>query len=161
MVGITLPKTDPLNIPDPLYRAQFYKEIRAGSVGWDRWEISIDEQLKPELISLRYYGSANFKYIVAISAGLDDLRARLQAGTQVALPPARWIRQRIRHYMTISTEDAAPVLRQSVAVAVKLPDAVKKQVRKSATYPQTYPTCPPKTSNGLPSLSLLLEAKNG
>ena len=146
-----IPKTDPLNIPDVLYRAQLYREIRAGATDWDKWEISIDEQLRPDLISLRYYGSANFKFVVAIAAGLDDLRGSMQAGTRIALPPARWIRQRIRHYVAISTHDAAPVLRQSVAVAVKKPERVK---------PQRLIANPPKTKSGLPSLALLLEREH-
>lgn len=152
MESVTLPKTDPLNIPDVLYRAQLYKEIRDGAVSWDRWEVSIDEQLRPDLVSLRYYGTANFKSIVAVAAGLDDWRGSLQAGSLIALPPARWIRQRIRHYLDISTVDGAPVLRQSVAVAIKKPEPVKAQ--RIALYP-------PKTPGGLPSLTLLLGTNNG
>lgn len=93
-----LSRLDPANIKDILIRARFYKELRQGQSDWDEWEVSLDEVAMPELISLRYYGTAQLKKIVAECAGLDDLRGELRSGSVIKLPPVKWVRTRIRYY---------------------------------------------------------------
>lgn len=100
-----LSRLSPLNIQDELIRARFYLEIRQGqaesNIEWDEYEISLDELLMPELIAFRYYGTQQLKQIVTVAAGLDDMRGVLQAGSVIRLPSAKWVRQRIRHYMEL------------------------------------------------------------
>ena len=100
-----LARLSPLNIRDDLIRARFYLEVRNGqavsNVDWDEWEVSLDELTKPELISMRYYGTPQLKHVVAIAANLDDLRGEIQPGITIKLPPAKWVRQRIRYFMEL------------------------------------------------------------
>jgi len=99
-----IPRLDPANIKDALVRRDFYMELRTSPERdqWDSWEISADEAHRPDLVAYRYYGTASPKRVVAISAGLDDLRGQMRIGSKVPLPPASWIRSRIRHYMEVS-----------------------------------------------------------
>ena len=94
-----LSRLSPLNIEDDLLRGRFYREIQQGQFDWDEWEISLDELRMPELISYRYYGTQALKIIVVVAAGLDDMRGELAPGTTIKLPPIKWVRSRIRHYM--------------------------------------------------------------
>lgn len=99
-----LSRLSPLNIEDELIRARFYRELMDGAFEWDEWEVSVDEIWMPELVSLRYYGTASLKKIVAICAGLDDMRGTLQAGSLIRLPTTQWIRTRIRYYCQFEQE---------------------------------------------------------
>ena len=156
---VKLSKIDPLNIPDPLYRGMFYKEIRQPPQDWDRWEISVDETLRPELISLRYYGTDKLKMLVAVAAGLDDLRGELQPGQQIALPPTVWIRQRIRHYAGISPEDKTTVSREEV-ISITEPEAVYKPPETKTLRGMTTTTRPVKKPvSSLPDLARLIKSR--
>ena len=94
----TIPLLSPYNITDHLMRAELYREIRNGDSSWAQYTIGPDEILFPELIAHRYYGTRNLKWVVMISAKLDSPREPLEAGETILLPPATWIRQRIKHY---------------------------------------------------------------
>ncbi|MDW2094026.1 hypothetical protein R8O05_21070 [Vibrio sp. 1865] len=99
-----LSRLSPLNIQDELIRARFYRELRDGLFEWEEWEVSIDEIRMPELVSLRYYGTESLKKIVAVSAGLDDMREYLEAGSLIRLPTIKWVRTRIRYYCQFEQE---------------------------------------------------------
>ncbi|MCC8380062.1 hypothetical protein [Xenorhabdus sp. PB30.3] len=97
-------RLSPLNIQDELIRARFYKELRDGLFEWEEWEVSLDEIRMPELISLRYYGTTSLKKVVAVCAGLDDMRENLGAGSLIKLPTILWVRTRIRYYCQFEQE---------------------------------------------------------
>lgn len=156
---VQIAKIDPLNIADPLYRGMFYKEIRQAPQDWDRWEISVDEVLAPELISLRYYGTDKLKTLVAVAAGLDDLRGELQPGLQIALPPTVWIRQRIRHYAAISPPDNTTVSREEVIKIIEPETAHKPPETKTLKGFSTISTPVKKPANGLPDLARLIKGR--
>ncbi|CCO46620.1 Gp26 [Vibrio nigripulchritudo SOn1] len=99
-----LSRLSPLNIQDVLIRSRFYRELRDGQFEWEEWEVSVDEIRMPELISLRYYGTASLKKIVAVCAGLDDMRKCLEAGSHLRLPTIKWVRTRIRFYCELERE---------------------------------------------------------
>lgn len=99
-----LSRLSPLNIQDELIRARFYRELRDGLFEWEEWEVSIDEIRMPELVSLRYYGTESLKKIVAVCAGLDDMREYLEAGRLIRLPTIKWVRTRIRYYCQFEQE---------------------------------------------------------
>lgn len=94
----TLSRLSPYNIPDDLARVDLYREIRAGADNWREYEIQLDEVLMPELVAYRFYGADLFKWVVLVAAGLDDMREPLEVGTRIKLPPAIWIRERIKFY---------------------------------------------------------------
>ncbi|WFQ78148.1 hypothetical protein PXH59_00435 (plasmid) [Xenorhabdus sp. SF857] len=101
---IPISRLSPLNIQDELIRVRFYKELRDGLFEWEEWEVSLDEIRMPELISLRYYGTISLKKIVAVCAGLDDMRETLNAGSLIKLPTILWVRMRIRYYCQFELE---------------------------------------------------------
>lgn len=102
-----LSRLSPYNITDDLARADLYREIRNGNSTWPEREIRLDETLTPELVSFRHYGTDELKWVVLISAGLDNMRESLEAGTTIKLPPITWIRERIRFYSGADDLDAA------------------------------------------------------
>ncbi|MCD9517054.1 hypothetical protein [Photobacterium carnosum] len=104
MTDAKLSRLSPLNIQDELIRASFYKELQKGASDWDEWEVSVDEIQMPELIALRYYGTTEMKGIVAICAGLDDMRGDLLSGSLIRLPNIKWVRTRIRYYCQFEQE---------------------------------------------------------
>lgn len=97
---MAIPRLSPENIKDDLRRAEFYREIRKGQsdLSWMQYTIQPADILRPELIAYKVYGNAELKWVVMLAAGLDDMRERLNAGTDVRLPTAAWFRQRIKHY---------------------------------------------------------------
>lgn len=147
-------KIDPLNIADPLYRSGLYAEIRRPLDDWDRWEVSIDEVLRPDLIAQRYYGSVRFKSVVAVAAGLDDYRQSLAPGIAIPLPPVVWLRQRVKYWSELSDEDGAIVTRADVVTPEVLePPAPVRTVRHTIRIDQEKPRT---TRSGLPSFFRLL-----
>lgn len=87
------------NIDDPLVRGRLIREVRQSLPEWTRWEIREDEAYRPDLVSYRYYGTSAAVPVVLAAAGVDNpLTARLPIGSQIALPPADWLRKRIKHY---------------------------------------------------------------
>ncbi|MBF0121262.1 MAG: hypothetical protein HQK79_20705 [Desulfobacterales bacterium] len=91
-------RLSPYNIKEDLIRVELYREIRKGEDDWYLYEIQVDEVLRPELIAYRVYGTDLLKWVILISAGLDDMREPLKAGELIKLPPLAWIRQRIKFY---------------------------------------------------------------
>lgn len=98
-----LSRLSPYNIKDNIRRAELYREIRSGQTNlkWYQYTIQPADILKPELIAYKVYGNAEMKWLVMIAAGLDDMRERLQAGSDIRLPTAAWVRQRIKHYVKL------------------------------------------------------------
>jgi len=94
-------RLSPQNITNDFVRARFYREVQNGSPDWDSWEVSIGEELSPELVSLRYYGTPALKMIVVIASGVFDMRGSLKVGRPISLPPTRWVRDRIKHYVAL------------------------------------------------------------
>ena len=98
-------RLSPLNIVDPLMRAELYREIRHAQTDrnlrgsdWGAYDIQPADVLSPELIAYKAYGLDTLKWVVCIAAGLDDPRERLEDGTTIYLPKASWLRERIRYY---------------------------------------------------------------
>ena len=87
------------NIEDPLVRGRLIREIRQPNSAWTRWELREDEAYRPDLVAYRYYGTSAAVPVVLAAAGVDNpLDTRLPIGSQIALPPADWLRKRIKHY---------------------------------------------------------------
>lgn len=93
-----LHRLSPYNVADPIVRAALYREIRKGNGEWYRYEVQPDEVLMPELVAYRYYGTEQLKWVVLISAGMDDMRDYLPEGEIIPLPPSPWVRERIQYY---------------------------------------------------------------
>lgn len=93
-----------LQIEDTLVRVELYREIRNYQdnppTDWVEYEIQPADALMPELIAWKVYSLDNLKWLVMIAAGLDDPRERLEAGNVIHLPPAAWLRERIKHWQT-------------------------------------------------------------
>lgn len=100
---MALSRLSPYNIKDDLRRAELYREVRKGQsdLSWFKYTIQPADALRPELIAYKVYGNAEMKWLVLIAAGLDDMRSTLSAGTDVRLPTAAWVRQRIKYYVTL------------------------------------------------------------
>ena len=98
-------KLSPLNIHDPLLRAEFFREIRLAQEDkkyrtgkWAYHQIQPSEVLIPELIAWRVYSVDTLKWVIMVAAALDDARERLKAGTIIYLPSTTWIRERIKYW---------------------------------------------------------------
>lgn len=98
-------KLSPLNIRDPLLRAEFFREIRLAQTDrkyrsgtWAWYQIQPKDVLMPELIAYKVYNIDTLKWIVMVAATLDDARDRLRAGEIIYLPSTTWIRERIKYW---------------------------------------------------------------
>lgn len=100
----TQSRMSPLQIEDPLIRVELYREIRnyqeTPPDDWTEYEIQAADALMPELIAYKVYKLDTLKWVVMIAAGLDDPRERLEVGSIIHLPPAVWIRERIKYWQT-------------------------------------------------------------
>lgn len=98
-------RLSPLNIGDPLLRAELFREIRLAQTDvkyrgeqWGFYVIQPADILMPELIAWKAYGVDTLKWVVQAAAALDDSREALQAGERIYLPTTVWLRERIKHY---------------------------------------------------------------
>lgn len=93
-----------LQIEDPLIRVELYREIRnyqdSPPDDWIEYEIQAADALMPELIAHKVYKLDTLKWVIMIAASLDDPRERLEVGNIIHLPPAAWIRERIKYWQT-------------------------------------------------------------
>lgn len=98
---MALSRLSPYNINDDLRRAELYREIRDGQsdLTWSAYTIQPGDILRPELIAYKVYGTAEMKWLILVAAGLDDMREMLTAGTEIRLPKAAWVRQRIKAHV--------------------------------------------------------------
>lgn len=101
----SLHRLDSRNIKDPLLRSELYKEVRNNQTNpeWKAYMILPSDVLLPEWIAYKVYGVdlEALKWIVAVAAGLDDFRGELEPGTEIRLPTAVWIRNKIKEYQLI------------------------------------------------------------
>lgn len=99
---MTLSRLSIYNIDDPLKRVELYRQIQHAQDGthsdFNPYEINLDEEYSPELVSYRAYGTKELKWAVAIAAGLDDWRDTIEPGVTIYLPSRVWVRERIKHY---------------------------------------------------------------
>jgi len=98
-------RLSPLNITDPLLRAELLREIRFAQTDrkyrgddWGYYVVQPADVLSPELIAWKAYGVDTLKWVIMAAACLDDTRQRLISGTTIYLPTTAWIRERIKHY---------------------------------------------------------------
>ncbi|MBE0505897.1 MAG: hypothetical protein IBX50_04145 [Marinospirillum sp.] len=94
-------------IPDSLYRARLYAEIRTRTPQvspdmWFEYEVSPGEVGLPELVALRRWNDETLKWVVLIAAEIDDPRREMEAGITLLLPSITWLRDRIRHYQKLA-----------------------------------------------------------
>lgn len=104
-------RLSPLNIADPLLRAELFRDIRLAQTDkkyrdgqWGYYVIQPADILSPELIAWKAYGVDTLKWVVMAAAGLDDTRAKLEAGKRIYLPTTVWIRERVKHYCDMEKE---------------------------------------------------------
>ncbi len=91
-------RLSPFNIEDSLARGRLVKEIREPQEEWPRYEVLEEEAYRPDLIAYRHYGTEQATQIVLAAAGIDNAEIPIEIGSQIPLPPAAWLRQRIRFY---------------------------------------------------------------
>lgn len=99
-------RLSPLNINDPLLRSELFREIRHAQENptkldgdyWGVYTIQPADVLSPELIAYKVYGLDTLKWVILVATGLDDSREQIEAGTDIYLPTASYLRERIKHY---------------------------------------------------------------
>lgn len=99
-------RLSPLNIDDPLLRAELFREIRQAQENpskldgdyWGSYTIQVADVLFPELVAYKIYGLDTLKWVITVATGLDDTRDKMEAGTVIYVPTAAYLRERIKHY---------------------------------------------------------------
>lgn len=101
-------RLSPLNISDPLLRAELFREIRHAQEDrkyrddqWGYYVIQPADVLSPDLIAWKVYGADTLKWVILVASGLDNPRESLSAGERVFLPTTVWIRERIKYYRAL------------------------------------------------------------
>lgn len=98
-------RLSPLNITDPLLRAELLRDIRLAQLDpkyrneeWKSYTIQPGDYLSPELIAWKMYSIDTLKWLVMVAAGLDDSRDVLESGRTVYLPSPVWLMERVQYY---------------------------------------------------------------
>ena len=101
-------RLSPLNISDPLLRAELFREIRLAQENrkyrdeeWGYYVIQPADVSSPELIAWKVYGADTLKWIILAASALDNPRESLGAGERIYLPSTVWIRERIKYYRAL------------------------------------------------------------
>ena len=89
------------NISDPILRADLRKVLMLMCESNDKnltiYYVLPDEQYRPDLLAYRMWGIAELRWVVTLAAGLEDESQGMTVGKKLKLPPAPWIREKIRH----------------------------------------------------------------
>lgn len=95
-------RLSPLNISDPLLRAELFREIRLAQQDrkyrgkeWAYYDIQPADVKSPELIAWKVYSLDTLKWLIMAAACLDNPRDLLEAGMRIYLSSTRWHRERI------------------------------------------------------------------
>lgn len=96
-------RTDELLIDDPIIRSYLRREIVKKSEDFSdddtfTWDINVDEEYRPDLLSFRAYGTEHLRWVPSLLCKLDGETDPLPVGDTIRLPSAKWIVERIRHY---------------------------------------------------------------
>ncbi|MDE5832048.1 MAG: hypothetical protein K2H64_03535 [Desulfovibrio sp.] len=103
-------RLSPLNIKDPLLRAELFREIRFAQEDrkyrgeeWGYYVIQPSDVLSADLIAWKVYGVDTLKWVILAASGLEDPREALTAGQRIFLPTTLWIRERIKYYSAMES----------------------------------------------------------
>ncbi len=96
---MSLARNSDRNIKDPIIRGLLYDEIKAATFSNPiEHEIKPDELNRADLVSYRVYSNPALYWVVLVAAGVEDEKDNMQYGQKLLLPPANWVRSRIRHF---------------------------------------------------------------
>jgi hypothetical protein len=91
-----------MSIEDDVERVTLYKQILSYLSNADnsdsiiKYEIKVDEETRPDLLSYRVYSTPDLRWLVMLVAGNDDEFAVIPAGFYIYLPPLSAVRSIIR-----------------------------------------------------------------
>lgn len=101
-------RLDDRTIEDTVLLALFHQEVisRATSYNADNVEYTIkpDELYRSDLAAYRCYGNSELRWVFRLLAGHESETEEMPVGTTLTLPPAAWIRDRMRDYATGAPE---------------------------------------------------------
>ncbi|MEB7891866.1 baseplate protein [Hafnia alvei] len=96
------PRLDDRCIADPIIRSFLHREVIAQSQLFDgsniTYTIKLDEAYRADLVAYRVYKNSALRWVVKLVAGHESEMESLPVGDDIILPPAAWIRDRVRHY---------------------------------------------------------------
>jgi hypothetical protein len=98
-----LSRLSDLNIEDDILRAVYYQQVSEYMDKPDsdlsEYDLKEDEEYRPDLVSFRFYGTADLDWLVALACEQDDMAEPLPVGESIYLPPAAWVRRTMRQFM--------------------------------------------------------------
>ncbi|EGQ9764635.1 MULTISPECIES: baseplate protein [Vibrio] len=98
-----LPRLSDLNIQDDILRSSYYRivldYVSSADSDLAEYDVKIDEEFRPDLISYRHYGSADLGWLIMLICDLDDATEPLPVGETIYLPPSAWVRRTMRQFM--------------------------------------------------------------
>lgn len=98
-----LSRLSDLNIEDDILRASYYQRVTqyldSPSSSLTDYDLKIDEEYRPDLVSYRFYGTVELSWLVCLVCEVDDAADPLPVGETIYLPDAAWIRRSMRQFM--------------------------------------------------------------
>lgn len=104
-------RLDDRYISSDILRSMMHRDMleRVASYQDDNFEydIKIDEVYRADLAAFRAYGNADLRWVFRVIAGHISETESLPTGQTFTLPDATWVRNKIRDYADMVTEDNA------------------------------------------------------
>lgn len=98
-----LSRLSDMNIEDDILRASYYQQvneyINSTNSDLSEYDLKEDEAFRPDLVSYRFYGTAELGWLVCLICELDDVAESLPVGETIYLPEAAWVRRSMRQFM--------------------------------------------------------------
>lgn len=99
----TLSRLSCLNIDDDILRSYLFADVIEYSQDETNtdailYEIKPNDQYRPDLASFMAYGTVDLRWVISVVADVEDEADPLPVGTVLRLPPAAWVRERIRYH---------------------------------------------------------------
>jgi hypothetical protein len=99
---MTQSRLSDMSIIDDILRVTLYKSVLSYVENTDNindlivYEIKEDESDRPDLLSMRVYGTPELRWLVMLLTGNEDEFAPIESGNDVYLPPLSIVRTMIR-----------------------------------------------------------------
>lgn len=98
-----LSRLSALNIEDDILRTYLLADVLEyvrdeTNLDVIEYEINPDEKYRPDLVAQRVYQNADMRWVVSLVADVEDEADPLPVGSILRLPPAAWVRERIRYH---------------------------------------------------------------
>ncbi len=90
-------RLDRANYGGPLLQGLLFKALRQPKDDWIKHTVQPNEEYDIYKISYNAYGTVDVWWVIAVCAKLDDPMKKIDAGTELTIPPLSWVREKLKN----------------------------------------------------------------